>query len=320
MTMPGRSYAGGDYRYGFNGMEGDHEIKGGKNSYDFGARILDPRIGRWLSVDPDQKNYPGWSSYVFVRDNPSLLIDPTGKWDVEVHVYKDREKYGYGVAIVKDRHGKEVYRFDVRVEGAGGRNRMIKNSDTPLGTYDIPDKAPWMSGGDRNAYGPNHRLVMTPQNGEILESGRSDIRIHGGRQETYNASTGKWEVNDNPVLKKTHGCLRTYDSSIKQMKEITDALENADPEEFGGTVTIIDDLIEKDGRYEIPSDLEAENAKAQEEINTAIENIEKSFQRDSIVNARALVQDNTVSPVPQTKVDIEVPSYSGTTNNKQKKQ
>ncbi|MFK7059864.1 hypothetical protein V3Q90_06970 [Flavobacterium oreochromis] len=33
------------YRYGFNGKE-DDQIKGEGNSYDFGARIYDPRIGR----------------------------------------------------------------------------------------------------------------------------------------------------------------------------------------------------------------------------------------------------------------------------------
>jgi RHS repeat-associated protein len=40
------------YRYGFNGMEKDDEVKGSGNSLDFGSRIYDARTGRWLSVDP----------------------------------------------------------------------------------------------------------------------------------------------------------------------------------------------------------------------------------------------------------------------------
>src|SRR5690606_37327678 len=40
------------YRYGFNGMEKDDEVKGKGNHVDFGARGYDPRLGRWLSVDP----------------------------------------------------------------------------------------------------------------------------------------------------------------------------------------------------------------------------------------------------------------------------
>jgi glutamyl-tRNA(Gln) amidotransferase subunit D len=42
------------YRYGFNNMEKDDELKGSGNSYDFGARIYDPRVGTmvgggWMS-------------------------------------------------------------------------------------------------------------------------------------------------------------------------------------------------------------------------------------------------------------------------------
>ena len=50
--MPGRKYSPtNSYRYGFNGQEKLDEIKGYGNSLDFGARIYDPRLGRFLSVD-----------------------------------------------------------------------------------------------------------------------------------------------------------------------------------------------------------------------------------------------------------------------------
>lgn len=42
--MPGRKRNSGDYTYGFNGIENDHEIEGNGNSVDFGARIYDPRL------------------------------------------------------------------------------------------------------------------------------------------------------------------------------------------------------------------------------------------------------------------------------------
>jgi RHS repeat-associated protein len=67
------------YRYGFNGQERDNEWKGEGNSYDFGARIYDPRLGRWLSVDPLQVEYPGMSSYNFVGNNPIIYVDPDGR-------------------------------------------------------------------------------------------------------------------------------------------------------------------------------------------------------------------------------------------------
>src|SRR5690606_9289804 len=67
------------YRYGFNGMEKDEEIKGGSNSYDFGARIYDPRLGRWLSLDPMMDKYPSWSPYNFAANNPIKYYDVDGE-------------------------------------------------------------------------------------------------------------------------------------------------------------------------------------------------------------------------------------------------
>lgn len=172
--------------------------------------------------------------------------------DVEVHVYKEREKYGYGIAIVKDRSGNEVFRFKIRAEGTGGTDRMKQNANTPLGEYDIPDQGMWTSGGSRKSYGPNHRLVLNGKSGEIAESGRSAIRIHGGRQEVFNEKTGNWEKVEDPKLKKTHGCMRSYDDDIKEMKTITDNLQKNDAKEFGGTLTVVDDLVEQNGEYILP--------------------------------------------------------------------
>jgi len=48
MEMPGRIASSEDYRYGFNGKEKDDEVKGSGNSLDFGARMYDSRLGRWI--------------------------------------------------------------------------------------------------------------------------------------------------------------------------------------------------------------------------------------------------------------------------------
>src|SRR5690606_21698443 len=55
--QPGRQY-GTKGRYLFNGKEQDAEIKGEGTQYDYGFRIYDPRLGRFLSVDPLFKSYP----------------------------------------------------------------------------------------------------------------------------------------------------------------------------------------------------------------------------------------------------------------------
>jgi RHS repeat-associated protein len=66
------------YRYGFNGMEKDDEIKGSGNSYDYVNRFYDNRLGRFLSVDGLAKSYPWYTPYQFAGNNPITSIDFAG--------------------------------------------------------------------------------------------------------------------------------------------------------------------------------------------------------------------------------------------------
>jgi RHS repeat-associated protein len=75
--MPGRKLSGG-YRYGFNGKENDNEVKGEGNQQDYGMRIYDGRIGKFLSVDPLASEFPSWSPYSYGFNNPIFWTDPTG--------------------------------------------------------------------------------------------------------------------------------------------------------------------------------------------------------------------------------------------------
>jgi RHS repeat-associated protein len=79
MQMPGRKYAAtGKYRYGFNGKENDNEVKGEGNQQDYGMRIYDPRLGRFLSVDPLVKKYPMLTPYQFASNRPIDGVDLDG--------------------------------------------------------------------------------------------------------------------------------------------------------------------------------------------------------------------------------------------------
>ena len=78
--MPGRKYsqANTKYRYGFNGKENDNEVKGEGNQQDYGMRISDPRLGRFLSVDALTKNFPWYTPYQFAGNSPIKFIDLDG--------------------------------------------------------------------------------------------------------------------------------------------------------------------------------------------------------------------------------------------------
>ena len=49
------------------------------NVYDFGARLYDPALGRWISQDPLAEKYYGHSPYLFCAANPMRFVDPEGK-------------------------------------------------------------------------------------------------------------------------------------------------------------------------------------------------------------------------------------------------
>jgi RHS repeat-associated protein len=76
MQVPNRFESIEDYRYGFNGMEKDDEVKGEGNSYSTEFRQYDPRIARWLSVDPISLSFE--SPYSSFRNNPIVYNDPKG--------------------------------------------------------------------------------------------------------------------------------------------------------------------------------------------------------------------------------------------------
>jgi RHS repeat-associated protein len=67
------------YRRGFNGMERDKEIKGEGNLINYKFRMHDPRIGRFLSVDPLTTSYPWNSPYAFSENRVVDGIDLEGK-------------------------------------------------------------------------------------------------------------------------------------------------------------------------------------------------------------------------------------------------
>lgn len=80
MPMVGRKFSSTTaYRYGFNGKENDKETVGtGDGTQDYGMRIYNPALGRFLSVDPISNEFPWLTPYQFASNRPILAIDIDG--------------------------------------------------------------------------------------------------------------------------------------------------------------------------------------------------------------------------------------------------
>jgi RHS repeat-associated protein len=64
-------------RWGFNGKE--KQTVYGINYLDYGARMYDEILGRWMSLDPLAIKYYSLSPYSYCANNPLKYIDPDGK-------------------------------------------------------------------------------------------------------------------------------------------------------------------------------------------------------------------------------------------------
>ncbi|GIW60936.1 MAG: hypothetical protein KatS3mg087_2002 [Patescibacteria group bacterium] len=71
-VMEGRNLEITNYRFGFQGQEGDDEIFGKNNLWAYKFRLHDARLGRFFSVDPLADKYPFYSVYQF---SGNRLID-----------------------------------------------------------------------------------------------------------------------------------------------------------------------------------------------------------------------------------------------------
>lgn len=157
------SFNPNETRYGFNGKEKDLELNGEGNTLDFGARIYDGRIGKFLSKDPWEDKYPWQTPYAYFANSPIAKIDWNGLGGDE-RVKKDKKnkqitidlKFDYKQGenqsdkeyaeakqkhmdqICNDLNGQQakikgqVYNVVVNISEGGGRNSIRVNFDKTL--------------------------------------------------------------------------------------------------------------------------------------------------------------------------------------------
>ena len=77
-------------------------MKGQGDQYDYGMRMYDPRVGRFLSLDPLTKKYAGLTPYQYTSNSPIAGIDMDGKeFDFYLGAAEFLEKHLFGTSHIQ---------------------------------------------------------------------------------------------------------------------------------------------------------------------------------------------------------------------------
>ena len=168
-----RGYSAGKYRFGFNGKEEDGETAA--DAYDFGARIYDARLGRWLAVDPLFEKFTENSPYSSMGNNSIIIIDFDGQ---EIVIYY-REKKGIGRLFEKKK--EYTYKGD-GTDQYTGNSKFLKESIKALDYLE-----------DNDPTGTITKLINDKQNKVHLKKASPFTRSNGPAY--YNSKNGilRWK-------------------------------------------------------------------------------------------------------------------------------
>ena len=252
-------------------MEKDDEVKGYGNSLDFGARIYDTRLGRWLSVDPLQKKFPDFSPYNYAINNPVIFIDYDGR-DIVIGtkdpVYR-AEVLKHLQSLTNDKLIMEA-NGKIRIESHGTQN---PGNDFKNGTKLIQDLAT----DTRNEV--NIQKTLTPNDGNktvaIDQSGASNPDVGSDSYILYNPqATGENIINEDGSAGRP--------AQIGLAHELIHGKKNANGK---NDQTKRPDVVDPDGGYNLPG-AKKDDIMPQVEIDTRIE--ENEIRKEQNVTPRAI--------------------------------
>jgi RHS repeat-associated protein len=197
--MPGRKFNTNAYRYGFNGKENDNEIYNSEGTFqDYGLRMYDPRLGRFISVDPLTSEFPHWTPYQFagnmpikyidldggepkdpgcdgdVADAPMTAPDACGNYDDNMHTWQWGDNGWDNMGITVDSRTQGVEQPDIISRGEWGADKPNSRSD-----YTQVDPTEFYKYiAIHHAGNDNSPTIQQEQNAHQVGNGWNDLGYH----------------------------------------------------------------------------------------------------------------------------------------------
>lgn len=273
MQMPGRKYQAPSivsYRYGFNGKEKSDEVYGEGNIYDYGFRIYNSRLGRFLSIDPLTRSYPMLTPYQFAENQPIWAIDLDGleKYVVTKYYNKDRQVEEIAITVLKEKAASALVNQDLYHNGIKKwqKNVLVRNvyADKPTEYDHLPTLDEEQDKIYKNAKLEVNKDIGNPfgvdyggkkgDGGQTLNSLRDDFTDEKYQLETRrklyhfvsNPESNKPRImydngNNNPIL--------TGNIAISDVQNIVNDFKSANPKATDIKTTVVFTTISSNLNY-----------------------------------------------------------------------
>jgi RHS repeat-associated protein len=247
--------------YKFGGKELDHLFD--LDCYDFEARMYDPVLGRFMTMDPLNEKYYSISPYAYCLNNPMKYVDPDGKDIVLVNVYKTNDVSGgykarYGISsttqsaikdLMKTTEGRNFFGQFAKAGDVLGGHKFEKDgtlSDKTLTLQDYSFEEGYNSNLPIGIEGSINiqdsevtvKVVSYGENkADVGETLSHETLLHGYKTEERMAGKSTTTAaQDHEALKsqdKSHKGYQKYDSTRKQLEVIDPAYKNSFKEAEG---------------------------------------------------------------------------------------
>ncbi len=241
MVQPSRKYdVGSGYRYGFNGKEKDNST--GEGNLDFGARIYDGRIGRFLSVDPLYRESPNLSPYIFAGNNPVKFIDADGLFKLDPSLQKSYPLvYKYlSTQLEKDvlNSSKIINGFKTmnpKLRDANIRGTFTNNSGPSLAVTDYPGM---MFNTAAGFYDYDSRMVEI--NTKIIKYVEG---VLSNKKSTYKQKQQALLLLEMEVVHEGSHHLNIFNGTDAQGNQLVKSKKDSHDSDLGEPGTVVENLI-----------------------------------------------------------------------------